>query len=1370
MATFKKEWQPDALQQVHVRDPKQREKQKPASWQDVVDANWKPAPAAAVGSTSTKQFFNQEGSPEPVIPNTLEVVGSSMLWIGHSIWNRIDAMNQGFEADPSYKLTQEKLSELSTVINLDSERIQKLNASTSSAQTDWLVKQYMDEDMRQQVQSYNVPLSMAASILDVDLGLSAALKPFTITARFNKLSKIQKGLIGAGTITTANAAFNAATSEYDTRSIAQRLLDGITLAGAGALLGATGKSRLLTRNGEKIAEDTIPYVSQKAVKNAAEGTFDLSKGVAKANPENAVPAQSGRLPERKVSIQSGFKQFSKRAEQIQSRIAQEVHLEKQTQINSIRQAESAVADILQGSSHAEASLRVARRIDEIQAILPRLDALPNLNSVSHSAWGSDALLEGLQKAQTRTAGWKAAFDQKALRFQEAAAPMLQKLPQELQEEVQKALAAGTYTADLGKQITKALPEADRTAFKELNSKVLREQRDYRYYVNKQNKELQSAQRVQSYNPQQLSAVQRDALRNELQQELTDLKAQQFALERSSDYLRDLRKVAADNAKNTKAKVDNTGHAESTGIPTENLRRVPEANQEAYRVSLEESEKLSGEQAAKLVLEIETSTGREHVPLPDRPASVGIRATLQRAAEFFRSAKQYMSTTDKLMYYGRNLPEEEWEQLNRLFADPAFNNPDNAITHATLLSRHGEWRLNALDDALGKAAQEYYGAKGRFNGAVNPTVQPKHITALRAAQKDLSDLRLQLYQMERQAAATGTELDLPVLIQKLAPNKGIADAMQTFVDSGFSKFYAQQLKKNGLLPEDFAEGLGTYMPLQWSYAAMRKAFDAGLPEEVLARFIGEDVLERFPDLAKYGRDAESIGKKFIQTQKTSMQATEHMPVGATRDFIAEVLLNQGVAANRVEHIVDSIMHKQTQKGHKNLRTRNSWDFNRQLVHNGQVYSLKDFVDTDVLTQLQSYNRQMAHRNGLAHYGMSPAELDNLFVKIQDTVPAGNNPAEVRDFLKVARQQLLGQAVGEQVPTVLRSATTVASSMVLQNAGISAFGDISTAFQRLGFLRTAKYMLKQFPSLFYAISKYTPEEAMRLKDVLVGTSTAHERIKYFVTHFEDNHAIPIQGVHGYVARAGQSIMHLNASEAVRRWLVNTVASAYEDAIIEAAKGSRTHRELLLRTGATEKDFQNIMQEYSKHGLHIQKWDADISLRTQQLLMNASDDIALTAKAGEAPAFLEQTTTGKILFPFMRFAMAGHQKILRKTYNQDGIFGVAVLLMYNAMLAPVLVAVKNVTNGRQWDEDIYTGSVQQAPALGYFGIALDSILNSQNSKGAVVFSPLSKMNQLFRKVANPDHEMQVYDYTDATPLLGLTVVNQAFGVLKTLEEKDD
>ena len=1365
MATLKKEWQPAALQQVQVRDPKQREKQKPASWQDVVDANWNPAPDAAVGRTHTTQFFNQNSSPVPVIPNTLEVIGSSMFSIGRSIWNRIDAMNQGFEADPNYKLSAQDMDKISTQIQLDSERMQKLNASTSAAMTEWLVRQYAAADMRHETQSYRPWTAMAASIVDVDLGLGVLAKPFTAARIGSNLTRLQKGIIGAGAVATANAAFDSATSQFDTRSIAERLLDGLTLTGAGAFLGTTGKSKLLTQNGEKLAEDTIEHVTQKAVKLEQEAASDLSKGVTKANPEKVVPAQeikhSGRVPEAKST---GFQKFSQRAEQI----AHEARLEKQTQINSIREAESVVSDILQGSSHADASLRVARRIDEIQAILPRLDALPNLNTVSHSG----ALLAGLQKAESRAQGWKAAFDQKALRFQEAAAPMLQKLPQELQEQVQKALAAGSYTADLGKQITKALPEADRAAFKDLNSKVLREQRDYRYYVNKQSKELQSAQRVQSYNPQQLTPVQRDALRNELQQELTDLKAQQFALERSSDYLKDLRKVASDNAK--AATKSEEGLKSDTGIPTADLRRVPEANQAAYRESLEETEKqtarVSGEQAEKLVLEIETSTGTEHIPLPDRPAPVGEAAAIRRAAEYSSSAKQYMSTTDKLAYYGQNLPDEEWEQLNRLFSDPAFNNPDNAITHATLLSRHGEWRLNALDDALGKAAQEYYGGAGRFNGAVNPTVQPKHITALREAQKDLSDLRLQLYQMERQAAATGTELDLPVLIQKLAPNKGIADAMQTFVDSGFSKFYAQQLKKNGLLPEDFAEGLGTYMPLQWSYAAMRKAFDAGLPEEVLARFIGEDVLERFPDLAKYGRDAESIGKKFIQTQKTSMQATEHMPVGATRDFIADVLLNQGVEANKVDAIVDSIMHKQTQKGHKNLRTRNSWDFNRQLVHNGQVYSLKDFVDTDVMTQLQSYNRQMAHRNGLAHYGMSPAELDNLFVKIQDNLPAGVNPTEARDFLKAARQQLLGQAVGEQVPTILRSATTVASSMVLQNAGISAFGDISTAFQRLGFLRTAKHMLKQLPSLFYAISKYTPEEAMRLKDVLVGTSTAHERIKYFVTHFEDNHAIPIQGVHGYIARAGQSIMHLNTSEAVRRWLVNTTASAYEDAIIEAAKGSKTHRELLMRTGATEKDFQNIMQEYGKHGLYINKWDADISLRTQQLLMNASDDIALTAKAGEAPAFLEQTTTGKILFPFMRFAMAGHQKILRKTYNQDGIFGTAVLLMYNGMLAPVLAATRNVTNGKRWDEDIFAGSVQQAPALGYFGIALDSILNSQNSKGAAVFSPLSKMNQLFRKVGNPDHEMQVYDYTDATPLLGLTVVNQAFGVLKLLNEEDD
>ena len=805
--------------------------------------------------------------------------------------------------------------------------------------------------------------------------------------------------------------------------------------------------------------------------------------------------------------------------------------------------------------------------------------------------------------------------------------------------------------------------------------------------------------------------------------------------------------------------DSSGAGKQRGVPPE---KQAEFNTEMQRQAD------FADKHEHVDLEFESDAGTEAVRMQSRPAPNNEWAALDRQAEYSTRAKQYLSTTDKLMYFGKNLPAEEYEKLNRLLSDPSFNNPDNAITHASLLQRHGEWRLNALDDALGQAAQEYYGGTGRF-AQLLPWNHNSQIKALRAAQKDLSDLRLKLYQAERQAASLGTEVDLPSLIDELAPNKGIANAMHVYIDSNFAKFWEQQLKRTGLLPQDFLEGKGTYMPLQWSYANMRRAMDEGLPEEVLAKFIGDDVLRRFPALASYGRDAENLGKRFIQTQKTSMQATEHMPVGATRDFIAEVLLNSGVEGNKVDSIVDHIMHKQTQQGHKNLRTRNTWDFHKTIVHNGKAYSLADFVDTDISTQLMSYNRQMAHRAGLMNYGMSVQDLDNLFVKIQDTAPAGHSTAEVRDFLKNVRQQLLGQSVGENTPEFLRSASTAASAWILQNAGIAAIADTSTAIQRLGFWRTAKGMVKNLPSLFHAISKYTPEDAQRLKDVLVGTSTAHERIRYFVTHFEDNHAIPVDTAHNYIAKAGQSIMHLNTSEAIRRFLVNVTASAYEDALIAAAKGNKHQRAFLMKVGATEADMQKILAEVKKHGTAINKWDADVSLRAQQLLINASDDIALTVKAGEAPAFIEHTATGKVLFPFMRFAMAGHQKILRKSYNQDGLGGVATLLFWSGAIAPVLAAAKNVTNGKDWDDNIYAGSIQQAPALGYFGIAVDSLVNSGQSRGAAVFSPLQKMNQLFRKVSNPDSELQVYDFTDATPLLGLTIINQGFGVLKSMENDE-
>lgn len=1307
MASQGKEWQLTGLERVQLQQAyKRAAKPKPLSWQSIVSQAWSEIPRAAVGRTPNTEFFNQDSTPEPTIPSFMAVMGSAMGQWARSAYDRIEEQAQGFEDVPNYRISEQELDSISKQINLSSERAQQLQELTSPDAVNWRVKRYIDEDFREQTQQHSTLATLAGSVIDVDLALGAVGKVAGGSKLLQGATKLERAVAGAGTVLAANTAFDLATSEHDIRSTAQKFLDAIVLGSAGAIGGvaadAAKLSRTSTKGGKTLRSAITDSIQERHITAPKASEIPIAKGVqAEAKAGSKGPA-----------VVLGAEGAIKTIKPITESAKPVLH-----ELDDVAALVDAPLSLVQTYAKTQRAIwTVQDTLKQIQATLPVQ---------------SEAIVSTIPKA-TNTTAFKQIADTFIQKL-EAVVPEATRKHNAVYSKVQAAVQSGTFTADIGRQLQKAIPsEPIRKELKEATRAFLQQQGNIKRQTTAAvNAEAKAIQKATAYDVPALSQVRKEQLQKELQEELLELQAQQHRMQRELETGANLE---SSGAKDAESATDST--------------------------VLELTENLSTEAA-----EIQHTS---RVPMHERPAPITEFSAIQRRAEYSNlSAKQYLSTTDKLMFLGKDLPEESFQKLNRLFSDPSFNNPDNAITHASLLSRHGEWRLNALDDALGRAARDYYGGSGRFQGALNPFVQPRQNRALRAAMRDLSDLRLKLYQMERQAESLGTTLDLPKLIQDMAPNKGIAEAMQAYVDSGFSRFYAQQMKRNGLLSEDFSEGLGTYMPLQWSYTAMRKAFDEGLPKEVLARFIGNDVLERFPDLAKYGRSAELIGKRFIQTQKTAMQSTEHIPIGATRDFIADVLLNQGVEQNKINAIVDSIMHKQTQKGHKNLRTRNSWDFGKQFVHNGKVYSLMDFVDTDVMTQLQSYNRQMAHLNGLGHYGFTKADVDNLFTEVLDNLPAGVHPQEARDFLKLSKQQLLGQTVGENTPTLLRSASTAASSMILQNAGINAIADIGNSFQRLGFMRTAKHALKNIPALFSAISKYTPEEAMRLRDVLSATSTAHERIKYFVTHFEDNYGVPMHGLHGYVARAGQSIMHLNTSEAIRRWLVHANASAYEEAVVEAAKGSKVHRELLLRTGATEQDFQRIMQEHAKHGMQIQNWDADVSLRTQQLMINAMDDLALTVKAGEAPAFLEQTATGKVLFPFMRYAMAGHQKLLRKTYNQDGVFGVGVMLMYQGMLAPVLAAVKNITNAQEWDKDIIKNSIQMAPALGYFGIAMDGVLNSQNSRGAAVFSPLTKMNQLFRKVQNPDTELQVQDITDATPLLGLTIVNQGFGVLRALEE---
>lgn len=778
-----------------------------------------------------------------------------------------------------------------------------------------------------------------------------------------------------------------------------------------------------------------------------------------------------------------------------------------------------------------------------------------------------------------------------------------------------------------------------------------------------------------------------------------------------------------------------------------------------------------------VLELQDELGTVRVPVRNFEPAADTNSLLKRIAAGTAGRaqagasriKQYLSTLDKLHYFSKNASPEDWETLNRLFPDAAFQNYDTAINRAVLYQQKGTAALNELDVALGDAAKQYYGAGGRFS-SLNPLMAKRQLNAELQVMQDTSRTLRQLYAAEKRARQLDMPFDVAKELQRLAPNKGVQAAVEAYMRSGFAEQHLKQMQLSGVKGAERVASSALYTPLRWDYGKMLQAFQRGIPRAAVAKMFGQDLAERFPDLLKYGRTSEMLGEEFIRTQELAAQGMYQKPLAATRDTVQQMLRNFGVQEAEADMLIERMFQQVDEAGKpKYLKRRNDWDFERISIINGEKFTLGDFANDDLMQNLRSYNSMSAHRAGLAHYGIQgESDLKALFTRLMQNPVEGVSQREYHEFFEEVTNQLLGRPVGGALPEFARTMEAVAYALNMSNSGIYNLADFTVMANDLGMLRTVRHTVKTMPKVFQEVRNLKPKEAQRLRDILAGDILAEGRVQYFVTHFEDMHAMQTGVFSSVVHKAVQSVKFLNSSEFIRRWQVNAIASAYEEMLETAVTQAGKQRDYFKGIGMTDEDLSAIAEQIQKHGLYMHKWPQGISLRAQQLMIGASDNIAMRVQKGEAPAFLEQTVAGKVLFPYMRYAMAGNQKVLRRTAHDAGAAGVAQLLFYQATLSPVLAAAINVTNGRPWDKNLEVLSLRAATSLGYFSIGMDAVLAGGMKGSAAVFSPLNSTFQLGRAVAADD--IQAYDVANAIPLLGISQVQQALGVLKSLQAQDE
>lgn len=740
-----------------------------------------------------------------------------------------------------------------------------------------------------------------------------------------------------------------------------------------------------------------------------------------------------------------------------------------------------------------------------------------------------------------------------------------------------------------------------------------------------------------------------------------------------------------------------------------------------------------------------------------------------------TANKVTSAADELLYYIGSNPDDP---AYRLLASVNTEGDNVATAQASFMNTYGAL-LVPTELALKGAIKDITGAGRGLFGSINGSYQENALAVFKTFQAAMQKLDSRVLAFESKYDRVPTNAEIKSMLDDVSIHPSMRKVMDTYINSGFAMRILDDAKTTGVL--DNVENASsivrrpTYFPVKHNYDNMYKLVQDGKATwDDLATFYGEQITTMYPKLldpkfAKAGRKyddviqgaktattnpykltVKQVGQHFIETQRQGARSLGDVTtVGMNKEVMHDMLTKAGLTSDEAAAATKRIFDEQTKQGTgapKNFKRRIEWDWNKAFTTSkGAVISMADLADNSAMSSLDAYSRRMAHRNGLGRYGIrTEAELDRILEVIPDKAPKGTNPQEVRRFLQDVRESLLGNATGTQVPTSVRSAQALADMFLLAGSGLLSLVDLTTQVVKTGVVKTFANMHKGMKAAVLPMSKFTKDEAKDFTDIMIGRVMENSRWKWFMTHYSDNFQIS-----GGVAEAsqyyGQSARFMNLSETVKRFQMGILMSTYLNTTKKAAAGSAEDIKFLRTKLNMHDDLINgIQTEWRKHGEDIDAWNADVRIAYEQKITHESDNLALTIQKGETPAILEYSAVGKVLFPYMRYAFATQQKILRRTHNRDGAVGLALLFAAQMPVSMLVAMAQNIRQGKEPDDDLVVGTIRAMTAMGALNYPLELIMSGFGQNAAVAFAPFSKSYNLVGEFFDTTGRLQDGDYS--------------------------
>lgn len=693
--------------------------------------------------------------------------------------------------------------------------------------------------------------------------------------------------------------------------------------------------------------------------------------------------------------------------------------------------------------------------------------------------------------------------------------------------------------------------------------------------------------------------------------------------------------------------------------------------------------------------------------------------------------QYVASWDKLNAYSPDL-------ANKLLANPMDDVAESAVVWGRSTWLEADRALYGLEQAI-KA--EVPGWRSVF---------PQTRARARAETAELGRAARQWLNNAQQIEARGGT-PVPPTDPRV---KRIVDA---YTEGNFGTIMGARAQEAGVFGADALSPSKYYVPVRHSYLKMQEFIAQGKGSWTdLHKMYGQQIARIYPRLITpvenggLGLSPEALGKKFVYTQKLRQADPKAQAFrGTTQDELAEVLRAEGVEEGKIKGLLSTLQPKADEAGkQKNLRTRMDWDYEgTYLGTKGQVMSINEFMDDDLLGSLQTYARNMSGRIGLARVGFTKeSDLDDAIGKALDNLPAAERQ-KAQEFFGNVKAQLLGQPVGEAAPDWFRTLTSYGASTQLGNSGVYAIADYAQLVNEFGVSTVAKHFLKSLSGVVNAKS-ITKEQAETIQQVISGQLFAEGRVRPYVTHLEDNWVGPAGSIHEVAQYGGQYIKYLNGSEFMRRHQINAVAGIMDELVGNLAdvRKAEASAKYFRSLNMSDTDIAEATAQVQRHGTVIDNWDAAVKAKMMNTLISATDNIAITIRAGEQPAFIEHSAIGRVLFPYMRYVFGANQKILRRNYKRNGVMGVALYMSAAIPLSVVSGMMSNIVQGRDPEEDLVARTIRSLPGLGVASLAADGFIQGDVGGTAPVFAGPNNLFQMVDKLKRG--ELEVQDVLKAVP----------------------